>query len=652
MGIHDANEDGMHTDPLQQNNAEDIEQGDDVDQVGTLRGANATYSPEDNKLRLYVAFRLDAETYARVKAAGFSWAPKQELFVAPMWTPSRADLLTELCGEIGDEDTSLVDRAELRADRFGGYSERRAEDSARARDGVAAIADHIPLGQPILVGHHSEKHARRDAERIQNGMRRCVKMWETAQYWQRRAAGALAHAKYKELPSVRARRIKTIEADLRKQQRTRTECVEQLAAWSAEGLTLERAVWLSGGCRFSMPRKDGDRPDFQHSPSVYDALTNSCPSLYAPRELAEVVARARAVYPESIAWCDRWIAHYEMRLTYERAMLGASGYIEPPKPARRAALPLLNYDGEVRCIGLYSRGPFVTHTHPMTKAEYARIHKDYKGTRTSEDGTHRVRSAMLHNPTRSVIVFLTDAPKHPRPGQADDTPEGAAVAKRVRKGREAIAAANEARAQVQAHNREVIAAHRGEPVKRSEPAGRDDIEAIKGALRDGVQIAIAPQLFPTPVDLAQRMVALANIAPGMRVLEPSAGTGRLLDALPSGADVVAVEVMHGLAEQLRRRYPAATVITGDFLAVASSLSTKYDRILMNPPFEKAADIAHIKAAAALLAPGGRLVAICAGGPRQKDALEPLADLWEPLPDGTFEEAGTNVRTVLLTIEAP
>ena len=82
---------------------------------------NATYSPEDNKLRLYSGGRLDSDLYARVKAAGFRWAPRQELFVAPMWTPARVDLLTELCGEVGDEDTSLVDRAEERAERFTEY---------------------------------------------------------------------------------------------------------------------------------------------------------------------------------------------------------------------------------------------------------------------------------------------------------------------------------------------------------------------------------------------------------------------------------------------------------------------------------------------------------------------------------------------------
>ena len=134
----------------------------------------ATYSPEDNKLRLYSAGRLDETEFARVKAHGFKWAPRQELFVAPMWTPEREDFLLELCGEIGDEDTSLVDRAEERAERFEGYSESRAADAESARQTVAGIADNIPFGQPILVGHHSEKHARRDAERIENGMRRAI----------------------------------------------------------------------------------------------------------------------------------------------------------------------------------------------------------------------------------------------------------------------------------------------------------------------------------------------------------------------------------------------------------------------------------------------------------------------------------------------
>jgi len=94
----------------------------------------ATYSPEDNKLRLYSSTRLDRELYARVRGAGFIYAPKQELFVAPMWTPEREDFLIELCGEIDDEDKSLVERAEERADLFVDYKDKRISDAEHAQE--------------------------------------------------------------------------------------------------------------------------------------------------------------------------------------------------------------------------------------------------------------------------------------------------------------------------------------------------------------------------------------------------------------------------------------------------------------------------------------------------------------------------------------
>lgn len=44
----------------------------------------------------------------------------------------------------------------------------------------------------------------------------------------RRAGPDTAHAKYKELPRVRARRIKTIEADRRKQERAKADAKKWL----------------------------------------------------------------------------------------------------------------------------------------------------------------------------------------------------------------------------------------------------------------------------------------------------------------------------------------------------------------------------------------------------------------------------------------
>ncbi len=53
----------------------------------------ATYSPDDNKLRLYAVSRLDPETYKKVHDAGFRWAPKQALFVAPAPDTGPEDVL-------------------------------------------------------------------------------------------------------------------------------------------------------------------------------------------------------------------------------------------------------------------------------------------------------------------------------------------------------------------------------------------------------------------------------------------------------------------------------------------------------------------------------------------------------------------------------
>jgi 16S rRNA G1207 methylase RsmC len=91
------------------------------------------------------------------------------------------------------------------------------------------------------------------------------------------------------------------------------------------------------------------------------------------------------------------------------------------------------------------------------------------------------------------------------------------------------------------------------------------------------------------------------------------------------------------------------VFPGDFLEKIPGLELEmFDRILMNPPFDHGSDIVHIQHARKFLKPGGRLVAICAGGPKQAEILKPLSNFWEELPAGTFE--GTQVRSVLLVIE--
>lgn len=157
------------------------------------------------------------------------------------------------------------------------------------------------------------------------------------------------------------------------------------------------------------------------------------------------------------------------------------------------------------------------------------------------------------------------------------------------------------------------------------------------------------QAFDTPPGVASQMMVLADLTCGDKVLEPSAGTGNLVQAALSHGifrdDIVAVEIDPRKAKTLNCK-----TICADFLTCNGDLG-KFDRVLMNPPFTSGQDVKHIKHALTFLEPGGRLVAICSGGPKAKDALEPLASHWEELPEGAFSESGTGVKTILLMIEA-
>jgi hypothetical protein len=81
------------------------------------------------------------------------------------------------------------ERLECKAEKRREWAEKAAARSD-ARFGAAhQIASGIPLGQPILVGHHSEKHARRDQERIESNMSKGCEEHRLAQHHEASAAG-------------------------------------------------------------------------------------------------------------------------------------------------------------------------------------------------------------------------------------------------------------------------------------------------------------------------------------------------------------------------------------------------------------------------------------------------------------------------------
>lgn len=179
---------------------------------------------------------------------------------------------------------------------------------------------------------------------------------------------------------------------------------------------------------------------------------------------------------------------------------------------------------------------------------------------------------------------------------------------------------------------------------------------------------VVHQLFQTPPDLASRLVALlGDIPAGARILEPSAGLGRLLDALQGGAsvrasrlagslappiEIVAVELASDCARELfNQDRPGVTIKQRDFLTCTPADLGRFDFIAMNPPFTMRADIRHILHARQFLKPGGRLAALCFDTPSRHAKLKPLCREWISIPAGTFKQEGTSVPTALILINA-
>lgn len=59
-------------------------------------------------------------------------------------------------------------------------AEQRSQSHYKRHNDIASI---IPMGQPILIGHHSEKRHRKDLDRIDNEMRKSIQESEKADYY-------------------------------------------------------------------------------------------------------------------------------------------------------------------------------------------------------------------------------------------------------------------------------------------------------------------------------------------------------------------------------------------------------------------------------------------------------------------------------------
>ncbi|MFD6941071.1 ParB/RepB/Spo0J family partition protein [Streptomyces goshikiensis] len=184
--------------------------------------------------------------YEIVSKHGFWWSRSVGIYIrnsrdreAQNWKINSAKTALEAAGHsvtveinegkrrsFAEAEVDRAERAEDRAERFENRADRAAASSDARHQAARDIMRHIPFGQPILVGHHSQRRAERDAERIDGHMRASIDEGKRAEYWASRSRSAEQYAEHRNNPQVTLRRLERLRADLRQQERYRDQAVE------------------------------------------------------------------------------------------------------------------------------------------------------------------------------------------------------------------------------------------------------------------------------------------------------------------------------------------------------------------------------------------------------------------------------------------
>jgi hypothetical protein len=232
--------------------------------------ATATYNIADNKFRIDFMSRLDDTEYETLTGKGFYWVRGEECFKG-VWTPEVEDFLLENGVEIihVDEDDNVL----ARVSRYEELAEKAQNRKKAASRAANAATEGIVAGQPVFAGKKGAWH-RKALKRGHSAMARWTDEARKVEYWKDRARGSLARAEAREQPGAIKRRIDRLEADLRKYQRASNR-----PAWDKKN-----KAWFES---------QGDDVE--------------------------------AIWENTLTRCNRWIAHLETRLAYEKSLYEESG---------------------------------------------------------------------------------------------------------------------------------------------------------------------------------------------------------------------------------------------------------------------------------------------------------------------------------------
>lgn len=206
--------------------------------------ARLTINYDDGWLRFDPGARLGKELFKLIARKVMTWKRGEQKFAGP-WSPEREDFFSEYFGvEMEADDTDLLELACKRAEFYQDWSNNAHKRSAAAYARVDSIMRHIPMGQPILIGHHSEKHHRRDLERADSSMHVSVEERARGNKWAGKAQATIAHTAARYGKVKLSRRIRNIEKDMRLMEHRLETVLEN----GSDSTRVERWLAFYNGC--------------------------------------------------------------------------------------------------------------------------------------------------------------------------------------------------------------------------------------------------------------------------------------------------------------------------------------------------------------------------------------------------------------------
>ena len=167
------------------------------------------------------------------------------------------------------------------------------------------------------------------------------------------------------------------------------------------------------------------------------------------------------------------------------------------------------------------------------------------------------------------------------------------------------------------------------------------------------------QFYPTLPNLAKILLDLCgdfddrilDDNSNISILEPSAGQGGIYDFLPKSSNITLVELNHLHCDILKSKcngFDNHIVYCADFIEWQKISDSKFDFILMNPPFSEGRAILHVNAALKLLKDDGILGAILPASMKGVDKFSGYKHYYSNVYSHEFND--TSVSVVLLILQ--